>query len=1151
MPLQRRRRRAAVTSVCAAALILTAIPTSSAFAFGAASAAAASSATVSAATGDQPVIVVMANQYANLPDTAASPGVKQAAIASAQAPLLRSLKSAGGRNVRPLSVINALSATVSPAEEQALRSDPAVAEVVPDSAIKVRSGLALPGLPSGAKGGLTATASGSGAGTGAGTAAATLPQGTCAANGGVQLNPEATEAVKADSDVPGAKTARSLGFTGAGVTVGDIAAEMDVNTPDMIRPDGSHVISDYQDFTGEGGDVNGGNEIESLLDDGMIAAQGDHVYNLQDYTASALGKPCLIRLEGVAPGVTLDAYKVYGENDYTTTSAFLEAIDHAVSVDHVNVLNEEAGSFPMPDTSADLIKAANAAAMAAGVTITVPSYDAGDQNTIWSPASQPGIIAVGASTTFRSYAQSDTVGYDNIGATGYVSDNISSLSSGGATEQGRSISVVAPGDLDWMICTADKTVAPDCTNTLGKPSPVLQEGGTSEAGPLVAGVAALVIQAYRAGHAGASPTPALVDQLIESTADDLDVVGSEQGSGLVDAYRAVEAAKSVRTPDGAGQATGNTLVLSADQFDATATPGSVQHFSTSLTNTGSSTQTVSLGGRTLSPSVDVANRTVQLANGGSTYVDQSGATNNYLKVTFQVPPGQDRLDSNIAWPGTGQAAVNLVLLDPSGKLTANSLPNGNGNHGHVDVHNPVPGTWTAIISDFAGASGYTGKVLFNAAVARFVPFGQVSPSTVTLHPGQSTNIAVSAKTPASAGDLSASLTVSSPQSGRSSIPMTLRSEVAVNNGGGVFASDIQGGNGRGQVPAQSEFFAVNVPAGKPALDVRTALADHRTDPYYVYLVSPDGQNPARASNLTPEGSGSTHTTVASPGAQLSVLKPQAGQWTIIVTFTNPVSGDALDTPFTGEVDFHGLGATATGVPQGGVIAHGKPVTMSFTIHNTSRGTESYFLDPRLDQYVTMPLTSATPTANLTLPLAGTTPAPQWIVPTQTSQLSMAAVSTAPIQFDSSPFNGDPDVGSTAAGNNAFASYQPPQAGESVTQGDWDLIPQPSGAFGGTTGTANSTATLSMTAVSQAFNADAVSGTGDLWQAGVNPSAAFTPVIVQPGGQATLTLTVTPSQVPGTAVSGVVYVDDSSALSNNGPSPTGDELAAFPYHYTVQ
>ena len=1128
------RRGAGVAALCAAALVFASLPAS-------ASSAAGASA---ALTVNQPVIVVLSNQYSNLPDTTTQHAARLSALSSAQAPFVSALNSSGARNVRPLTVINALSATVSPAEEATLRANPDVSEIVPDSAIKVQTGLTLPTST------LTATSRASSSAKTAKTAASsvTLPAGTCAADGGVQLNPQAVEAINADSDVPGAKTARSLGFTGAGVTVGDIAAEMDVNTPELIRSNGTHVIADYQDFTGEGGDVIGGNEIESFLDDGMIAAQGNDVYNLQDYTSSALGKPCLIRLEGVAPGVTLDAYKVYGEDDYTTTSAFLEAIDYAVTVDHVNVLNEEAGSFPMPDTSADLIKSANAAAIAAGVTITVPSYDAGDQNTIWSPASQPGVIAVGASTTFRSYAQADTDGYDSIGATGYVSDNISSLSSGGATEQGRSISVVAPGDLDWMICTANATIAPDCTNTLGQPSPILQEGGTSEAGPLVAGVAALVIQAYRSTHAGASPTPALVDELIESTADDIDVDGAEQGSGLVDAYRAVEAAMSVHTGDGSPKAVGNTLIASADQFDATGAPGSVQHFTTQLTNTGSSTQTVNLGGRTLGASTVVETKAVQLADTDPTYVDQYGYTNNYLKVKFTVPPGEDRLDANIAWPGTGQVAANLALLDPSGKFTAYSLPNGNGNHGHVDVHNPVSGTWTAVISDVVSSEGgYVGSVLFNAAVSKFQSFGHVSPSTVTLKPGQSTTVSVTAPDQSQAGDLSASLAYSSPQAGRSSIPMTLRTEIAVNHGSGSFTADIQGGNGRGDVPAQSEFYVVNVPAGQSALDVKLNLGNAETDPYYAYLFAPDGENPARASNQTLEGSGTSQTTVATSGTELHTLDPAAGRWTLLVTFTNPVTGDALDTPLYGQVSFAPIAATAKGVPQGGVLARGKPTTVSVTVHNSSQGIESYFLDPRLSQYVTTPLVSLTPTTDVTLPLSyAASEPPLWIVPTQTQQLGMAVTSTAPVQFDASPYNGEPDIGSTAVGDDAYATYAAPD----ITQGLWDVIPQPTGPFGSSGAAPSSTASLYMTAVTQAFNTDATSASGDLWETAVNASASFSPVVVQPGASATLTLTITPSAAAGTPVSGVIYLDDYSALSNNGDTPTGDELAAFPYHYTV-
>ena len=100
----------------------------------------------------------------------------------------------------------------------------------------------------------------------------------------------------------------------------------------------------------------------------------------------------------------------------------------------------------------------------------------------------------------------------------------------------------------------------DCINYAGNPTPVLAFGGTSESAPLTAGEAALVIQAYRQGHGGASPTPAVVKQIIVSTTDDIGSPADQQGAGLIDAYKAVQAAESYRTPTFATKPTGQTLL---------------------------------------------------------------------------------------------------------------------------------------------------------------------------------------------------------------------------------------------------------------------------------------------------------------------------------------------------------------------------------------------------------------------------------------------------------------------------------------------------------------------------------------------------------------------------------------------------------------
>ncbi|WP_371658152.1 S8 family serine peptidase [Streptomyces sp. NBC_00280] len=1064
-------------------------------------AAPAPTSTVTASTAPgaaQRVIVLLRDQHPELsPRTNTTR--RDRAVAGDQAPVLSLLKDNGATHVAGMSLLNAVAATLKPSAISRIRAAGQVAAVVPDLPIRRPQ---------------QHQAAGTGAaGSSTGTTATACPKDPSHP----VVEPEGLSLTKTDA-------AQKLA-TGKGVKVAFMADGIDVDNPEFVRPDGSHVITDFQDFVGPG--TNETTEgVEAFGDASALAAQGSRTYDMAQQLpyATKVPKGCTFRIRGFAPDAELMSLKVFGEKTAAYTSGFVQAIQYAVE-HHADVLSQSFGANLYPDAATDPIRLADRAAVAAGTTVVVSSGDSGVSGTMGSPASDPQVIGVGASTAVRLMAR----GY---GYPGWTSDNIAALSSGGTAPGNKLVDMVAPGAYDMAACTP----GPRWT---GCSQQTQIFGGTSQSAPFVAGAAADVIQAYEGTHDGARPAPGLVKRLLTGTATDLGVPADEQGAGLLNTDAAVRAARALDTTGGRADST--SLVPSAAQLDLTGRPGTAHSTTVTLTNTANRPQKVTMTSRTAGSTTFRSARTVTVA---APLGDTPQGRLAVKPFTVRVPKGTPFMDVTTAWPGTDKSGFLIpVVFDPKGRLVQVGYDYGGGghsNHQYVDVRDPAPGNWTVKVLWSFGMDGlqwanmdpgsYRGPLHIQVTGHRWTSAG-VPGQTRTVPAGGTAVFPVTVPIPRQAGDTPSSLQFASNAGTRLSLPVARRTLVPVDPAPGhstSFTTRITGGVGRDV--GQTNGYYLDVPANRRNLTVDLTAQDAGTELDY-YLVSPQQQILARDVDRTGD-KGTTPTKYAS----LTVDRPAAGRWTLIVGVPGAVSGKEISQQVTGKVRLDAVTATAPGLPDSParVIKQGSELKVAVRVPNPGPANRSYFLDPRLAGSADVVLPEVD--GKTTVPVNGDSPS--WWVPTHTTALRATVTADIPVDALLYSWTGSPQV---MGAPDPDGSVTATATADQLAAGGWYVDVSAPVPFKDTAAP-EGTAKVTVTATTQPVDPAAQASTGQFW----DDDAEDRSLPVAAGRTGTMTLTLTPTAPAGTVVHGILYVDTDTATG----TANGSEITGIPYTYTV-
>jgi hypothetical protein len=827
------------------------------------------------------VIVVLKDQHANL-NLRTQAAQRTAAVQADQGPIVSSIKASGGTEVTQLVAPSAVAAHVSAAEVTRLRGDPAVAEIVPDVPVDMQP-------PGSAPSPVTNSVA-------APRAATSIQATTCPFNPAGPAHPlqepEAMSDIRASNGIPGAPDEANSIATGKGVIVANDGMNELAGNPNFTRPNGTHVVIDAPNYKANMGNA------ETYEDASSIAAQGTVIYQYSKALPYSHVPPgCKFYIKGDAPGASLvDLTEI--DTPILSLSKVLAGIDRVVAKVHADVISESFGLNSVPPNSfGTLLAKADEAAVQAGVTVVESSGDSGPSGTVIAASDDPAVIAAGDVDNFRLVATND--GYGS-----YLSNNMASQSSGGTAPTDKLVNLVAPG---WY--GGESACAP-LVGGCPVNYPTEAAAGTSEAAPLIAGAAADVIQAYRDTHHGASPTPEVVQDILTSTATDLDNPADQQGAGLLNVYAAVKAAQQMPgTTDTAGPGNSPSLIVSPWQLDLAGSGGSVSDQTVDLYNTSDSATTVSGTYRFIGPEHQIGRVVTEHVSAPppGQPVPPAGAK-AADPISFSVPPGLDRLDVKMIWPDPTNANVLLFqLFDPQGALTQESYDYGVSaqhtipNIGYAMVSDPEPGRWTAKIlwggrvdDDLETAppapGTYRGPMLFKVSGQDYLTSPASPPVEIPGH--SSVTIPLRIAMPPQPGDQPESVQFSASDGAATSLPVARRTFIPAH--GGPFQTLITSSTGRDV--GQISTYEINLPTGRRYLDITFRAPDAAADNGFTfYLVNPSGKV------VTTDTAPKTVNGTVVKTAQLYTTHPVPGVWQIDVVLNLTESGEYFNETVYGSL----------------------------------------------------------------------------------------------------------------------------------------------------------------------------------------------------------------------------------------------------------